>query len=125
MPAPRLSTGRRWNRRRRPLPTATSPTCIRTFCVPRWEHDSALMPSFAAPSKSLGLSHTSFLRLCLLPLAVVAAAFFLLPMVKLVIVGASGETGLSAYAAIVTQPRYRATLINTVLLAAATTAASL
>src|SRR5207237_6527132 len=35
------------------------------------------------------------------------------------------ETGLSAYAAIVTQPRYRATLINTVLLAAATTAAAL
>ena len=35
------------------------------------------MPSFAAPSKSLGLSHTSFLRLCLLPLAVVAAAVVL------------------------------------------------
>jgi len=72
-----------------------------------------------------GLSHKSFLRLCLLPLTLVTAAFFLLPMVKLVIAGASGETGLWAYAAIVTEPRYRATLINTVLLAGATTAASL
>src|SRR4029077_3997312 len=33
--------------------------------------------------------------------------------------------GLSAYAAILFEPRYRATLINTVLLAAATTAATL
>jgi len=46
-------------------------------------------------------------------------------MVKLVVAGASGETGLWAYAAIVIEPRYRATLINTVLLAGATTAASL
>jgi len=40
-------------------------------------------------------------------------------------VGASGETGLGAYAAILLEPRYRATLINTVLLAASTTAATL
>jgi putative spermidine/putrescine transport system permease protein len=81
------------------------------------------MPVSASPAKSSG--HRSFLRLCLLPLTVVTAAFFLLPMVKLVIAGSSGETGLWAYAAIVTEPRYRATLINTVLLAGATTAASL
>jgi putative spermidine/putrescine transport system permease protein len=67
----------------------------------------------------------SFIRLCLLPLAVVTVAFFLLPMARLVIVGASGSSGLSAYAAILLEPRYRATLLNTVLLAAATTAATL
>jgi putative spermidine/putrescine transport system permease protein len=69
--------------------------------------------------------HATFLRLCLLPLAAVVAAFFVLPMAKLAIVGASGELGLSAYAAILFEPRYRATLINTVLLAAATTAATI
>jgi putative spermidine/putrescine transport system permease protein len=62
-----------------------------------------------------------FLRLCLLPLAVVTLAFFLLPMVRLVMTGASGPQGLAAYLAILLEPRYRATLVNTVLLAAATT----
>ena len=68
---------------------------------------------------------TTFLRLCLLPLTVVVIAFFLLPMARLVIAGASGKLGLSAYAAILLEPRYRATLINTVVLAAATTAVTL
>lgn len=73
----------------------------------------------------LPMTHKVFVRLCLLPLALVALAFFLLPMVRLVITGATGDLGLSAYAAILTEPRYRATLINTVVLAAATTAATL
>jgi len=78
-------------------------------------------------SKSHGhrLSRTAFARLALLPLAIVATAFFLLPMIKLVIVGASGEMGLGAYAAILFEPRYRASLISTVVLAAATTIAAL
>ncbi|MFZ1096133.1 MAG: ABC transporter permease [Xanthobacteraceae bacterium] len=46
-------------------------------------------------------------------------------MIKLVIVGASGEMGLGAYAAILFEPRYRASLISTVVLAAATTIAAL
>src|SRR6516225_12372442 len=71
------------------------------------------------------MSRATFLRLCLLPLAAVVMAFFVLPMARLAIVGASGETGLRAYAAILLEPRYRATLINTVLLAASTTAATL
>jgi putative spermidine/putrescine transport system permease protein len=71
------------------------------------------------------MSPKTFVRLCLLPLAVVAVAFFLLPMVRLVVTGATGELGVSAYAAILTEPRYRMTLINTVLLAVATTAATL
>jgi putative spermidine/putrescine transport system permease protein len=67
----------------------------------------------------------TFLRLCLLPLAVVTIAFFLLPMLRLMVTGVTGPQGFGAYAAIVTEPRYRATLVNTVVLAAATTIISL
>lgn len=71
------------------------------------------------------MSLKTFRRLCLLPLALVVIAFFLLPMARLIVVGGSGSLGLSAYAAILLDPRYRETLINTVVLAAATTAATL
>ncbi len=71
------------------------------------------------------MSKKTFIGLCCVPLAILVTAFFLLPMARLVIVGASGDKGLSAYAAILLDPRYRTTLINTVLLAAATTAATL
>ena len=67
------------------------------------------------------MSHRSFVWLCLLPLAVATVAFFLLPMARLVVTGAEGPQGLAGYLAILTEPRYRATLINTVLLATATT----
>ncbi|MEH2620682.1 putative spermidine/putrescine transport system permease protein [Bradyrhizobium sp. AZCC 1620] len=71
------------------------------------------------------MSHRSFVWLCLLPLMAVTAAFFLLPMARLVITGAGGPQGLAGYLAILTEPRYRATLVNTVLLAAATTIVTL
>src|SRR4029077_20761115 len=71
------------------------------------------------------MPHKSFVWLCLLPLAVVTTAFFLLPMARLIAVGAEGPQGLAGYLAILTEPRYRATLINTVLLAAATTVVTL
>jgi putative spermidine/putrescine transport system permease protein len=71
------------------------------------------------------MSFRFFLYLCLLPLAVAVTAFFVLPMARLVVTGASGDLGASAYTAILLEPRYRATLINTVVLAAATTAATL
>jgi putative spermidine/putrescine transport system permease protein len=71
------------------------------------------------------MSHRSFVWLCLLPLLVVTAAFFVLPMARLVMVGADGPQGYAGYLAILTQPRYRATLINTVVLSAATTVATL
>ena len=71
------------------------------------------------------MTHKTFVRLCLLPLAVVVTAFFLLPMARLVVTGASGELGLERLCRDPPEPRYRATLINTVLLAAATTAATL
>src|SRR5438105_4985932 len=65
--------------------------------------------------RSFAVSGTAFARLCLLPLAIVVAAFFLLPMARLVEIGAGGPKGLAAYAAILIEPRYRATLINTVV----------
>src|SRR6201995_1659536 len=71
------------------------------------------------------MSHKSFVWLCLLPLVVVTAAFFLLPMARLVVTGAEGPQGLVGYLSILVEPRYRATLINTVLLAAATTVVTL
>ena len=71
------------------------------------------------------MPHKSFVWLCLLPLAVVTMAFFVLPMARLVVVGAEGPQGLAGYLAILTEPRYRATLINTVLLATATTIVTL
>src|SRR5215471_12841005 len=81
------------------------------------------------PSACLGhhseMSHKSFVWLCLLPLAMVAVGFFLLPMARLVVTGAEGPQGLAGYLAILAEPRYRAALINTVLLAAATTVVTL
>jgi putative spermidine/putrescine transport system permease protein len=71
------------------------------------------------------MSKRAFVRFCFVPLAVLVAAFFVLPMARLVLIGASGDQGLRAYAAILLDPRYRATLFNTVSLAAATTIASL
>src|SRR5581483_5820528 len=71
------------------------------------------------------MSYKTFVWLCLLPLAVVTAAFFLLPMARLVVVGAEGPQGVAGYLAILTEPRYRATLINTILLASATTLVTL
>src|SRR5215813_1082527 len=71
------------------------------------------------------MSHRSFVWLCLLPLAVVTTAFFLLPMARLVATGVEGPQGIAGYFAILAEPRYRATLINTVLLAAATTVVTL
>src|SRR5262252_3555110 len=85
-------------------------------------HHGALA-DLGAPFLSMRLK--TFVWLCLLPLAVVVLAFFVLPMVRLMIVGGSGPQGLAAYAAILTEPRYRATLINTVVLAAGTTIVSL
>src|SRR5260221_14135411 len=71
------------------------------------------------------MPHKTFVWLCLLPLAVVTTAFFLLPMARLIVTGAEGPQGLARYLAILTEPRYRATLINTVLLATATTLVTL
>jgi putative spermidine/putrescine transport system permease protein len=71
------------------------------------------------------MSYRSFVWLCLLPLAVVTVAFFLLPMARMIFTGAEGPQGIAGYLVILAEPRYRATLINTVLLATATTVVTL
>lgn len=57
----------------------------------------------------------------LLPALTIFAAFWLLPMARLLSVGASGEMGVSAYWAVVTNPRYFSSLVSTVLLSASVT----
>jgi putative spermidine/putrescine transport system permease protein len=63
--------------------------------------------------------------LLILPASIVALAFFVLPMARLVMVGASGEDGLAAYASVLTNPRHREAMVSTILLSAAVTAATL
>ena len=46
------------------------------------------------------MSHRTFVGLCLLPLAVVTAAFFLVPMARLMVTGAEGPQGLGGYLSI-------------------------
>lgn len=65
------------------------------------------------------------LLLLLLPAGIFFAAFFLLPLALLFAIGGSGTDGFAAYAAIVTDRNYFSSLISTMALAAATTAATL
>jgi putative spermidine/putrescine transport system permease protein len=54
-----------------------------------------------------------------LPALLVFVCFWLLPVSRLVLVGASGPTGIEAYLSILTNDIYRNSLINTVVLSAA------
>lgn len=59
------------------------------------------------------------------PAAIVFAAFFLLPLVQLFIIGAGGKDGVAAYGKIVTDMRYVTSLAVTVALSASVTFATL
>jgi putative spermidine/putrescine transport system permease protein len=61
----------------------------------------------------------------MLPSAAFFLVFFALPLGRLLLVGASGDLGWGAYAAAVTEPRYLRSMLSTVLLSAAVTAATL
>ncbi len=63
--------------------------------------------------------------LFLLPAAAFFAAFFILPMCRLFLVGGSGNLGWGAYATIVTDPNYFQALLATLGVATATTVATL
>lgn len=63
--------------------------------------------------------------LLILPLAVFTLAFLILPLARLGVTAVEGERGAMAFLAILTEPRYRASLLATLLLALATTAATL
>lgn len=65
------------------------------------------------------------LFLMMLPAAVFFGAFFLLPMVQLAIVGASGKGGIAAYTSIVSDPNHLRALLATLTIATATTALTL
>ncbi len=60
-----------------------------------------------------------------LPVVIVALAFFLLPLVRLAIIAGSGDTGMAAYLAVVTTPRYFESLVATTLLSAGVTVVTL
>ena len=61
----------------------------------------------------------------LLPALTIFSAFWLLPMARLLAVGASGEMGISAYWAVVTDARYFSSLVSTVVLSATVTLATI
>ena len=61
----------------------------------------------------------------LLPAAIVFTAFFLLPLGNLFLIGGSGDRGWGAYTAVLTDAQYLRSLVSTIALAAATTAATL
>ena len=68
---------------------------------------------------------TRFDILLLLPLAIFVLAFLALPLARLTVAAGDGESGLMAFLAILTEARYRTSLIATLLLAILTTAVTL
>ncbi len=70
-------------------------------------------------------SNRLYLFALLLPLAAMLAAFFLLPMGRLVVAGADSEEGWALYLKAFTEPRYLRVLLATVVLSLATTAIAL
>ena len=65
------------------------------------------------------------LALLVLPALIVIAAFFLLPMARLMIVAGSGEHGMAAYWLALTTPRYFESLVSTTALSLSVTIATL
>lgn len=60
-----------------------------------------------------------------LPAFVLTLAFFLVPMARLVAVGASGEAGIAEYLSVLTTPRHFETMVSTLLLSALVTVTTL
>ncbi len=83
----------------------------------------------SVPSKPLEeppfVTSRQFAALCLVPLSIFTLAFLALPLVRLVLSSAEGEAGWGVYVQILQNPRYLSTLINTVLVSLAVTAATL
>ena len=61
----------------------------------------------------------------LAPAAAVFAAFWLLPIARLTVVGASGPDGIATYALVLTHPSYLRSLISTLALSGGVTLATL
>ncbi len=71
------------------------------------------------------MAHRRFLALCALPLAVFAFAFLALPLVRLVMASSESDAGWGIYLEIMRTPRYLQTLLQTVLVSLAVSAAAL
>jgi putative spermidine/putrescine transport system permease protein len=76
-------------------------------------------------SRSKPRSSHLHLWLCAAPAMTMFAAFWLLPMLRLVGVGASGSSGAMAYLAVLTNHHYLVSLLSTLLLSAVVTLATL
>lgn len=74
---------------------------------------------------SLDRREYPYLAAFLIPALIVFAAFFLLPMTKLITIGGSGEAGFREYLTVINTPRHFESLVATVILSAATTLAAL
>ncbi len=61
----------------------------------------------------------------MLPAAIVFTAFFLLPLIRLVLVGGDGTAGFTVYGRILVDPLYVGSLVATVMLSAGVTAVTL
>jgi putative spermidine/putrescine transport system permease protein len=64
-------------------------------------------------------------QLLLLPMAVFFAAFFLIPLGKLFLIGAGGPDGWQTYASVLTEPRYIKSMVATVVLSLIVTVSTL
>ena len=73
------------------------------------------------------MGHREYPRfvLLLLPTAIVFAAFFIVPMARLAVVGATGEQGFAAYTSMLSTPRHFESMVATVLLSVTVTAVAL
>lgn len=71
------------------------------------------------------MTRDTFTLLCLLPLAIFTLAFLAIPIARLVLASGEGVDGWAIYLKILQTPRYLSTLVQTVLVSLATTAAAL
>ena len=74
---------------------------------------------------SNSITSTLLLPACLAPAVVFFVCFWMLPIAKLLALPASAETGLATYWVVLSNPRYMLSLLQTVLLSLAVTAATL
>jgi putative spermidine/putrescine transport system permease protein len=65
------------------------------------------------------------LLVMVLPALIVGAAFFLIPLARLAVVGGTGRLGLAAYVAVITNRQYFEALVSTLLLSVLVTAVTL
>ena len=71
------------------------------------------------------MSSATFVRLCFVPLIAFTLAFLALPLVRLFFASSESSAGWGIYLEILTTPRYLQTLVQTVLVSLAVTAAAL